>query len=54
MNSINEIRRPSKEEQKAAMESYDALASTLELIHSDFAEIEIEETKERRRNNTCY
>lgn len=44
---INEIRRPSKEEQKAAMNSYGALASTLEQIHSDYPEIEIEETKER-------
>lgn len=49
MESIDEIRRPSKEEQKAAMESYDALVSTLELIHSDYPEIEIEETNERIR-----
>jgi excisionase family DNA binding protein len=47
MKSIGEIKRPSKEEQKAAMESYDALASTLEQIHSNYPEIEIEETKER-------
>ncbi|MCG8389049.1 MAG: helix-turn-helix domain-containing protein [Cytophagales bacterium] len=47
MKSIDEIKRPSKEEQKAAMESYDALASSLEQIHSDYPEIEIEETKER-------
>jgi excisionase family DNA binding protein len=47
MDSVNETRRPSKEEQKAAMESYDALASTLEKIHSDYPEIEIEETRER-------
>jgi excisionase family DNA binding protein len=47
MESIDEIMRPTKEEQKAAMESYDALASTLEQIHSDFPEIEIEETNER-------
>lgn len=47
MDNINEIRRPSKEEQRAAMESYDVLSSTLEQIHSDFPEIEIEETKER-------
>lgn len=47
MESIDEVKRPSKEEQKAAMESYDALASTLERIHSDYPEIEIDETKER-------
>jgi len=47
MKSIDEILRPTKEEQKAAMESYDALASTLEQIHSDFPEIEIEETNEK-------
>lgn len=47
MERMEEIMRPSKEEQKAAMESYDALVSTLEQIHSDYPEIEIEETKER-------
>lgn len=47
MESIDEVKRPTKEEQKAAMESYDALASTLEQIHSDYPEIEINETKER-------
>lgn len=47
MENIAEIKRPSKEEQKAAMESYDALASTLEQIHSEYPEIEIEETNER-------
>jgi excisionase family DNA binding protein len=47
MNSIEETKRPTKEEQKAALRSYDALASTLEQIHSDFPEIEIEETNER-------
>ena len=49
MKSIDEIRRPSKEEQKAALESYDALVSTLENIRSEYPEIEIEETKERIR-----
>lgn len=47
MERINEIMRPTKEEQKAALKSYDALASTLEQIHSDYPEIEIEETNER-------
>ncbi len=49
MHILEEIRRPTKEEQKAAMESYSALASTLEDIHSDYPEIEIEETAERIR-----
>lgn len=44
---MDEIRRPTKEEQKAAMESYDALASTLKQLHSEYPEIEIEETNER-------
>jgi excisionase family DNA binding protein len=47
MESVDEIKRPTKEEQKAALESYDALASTLEQIHSEYPEIEIEETNER-------
>lgn len=47
MNNIDDIKRPSKEEQKAALESYDALAATLEQIHSDYPEIEIEETNEK-------
>jgi len=47
MKSIDEIKRPSKEEQKAAMESYDALAATLDQINSEYPEIEIEETNER-------
>ena len=47
MESIDDIKRPTKEEQKAAMESYDTLASTLEQINSEYPEIEIEETNER-------
>lgn len=47
MNDINNIERPSKEEQRTAMVSYDALAAALKQIHSDCPEIEIEETKER-------
>ncbi len=47
MDSIDEIIRPTKEEQKTAMESYDALDSALSQIQSDYPEIEIEETKER-------
>ncbi len=47
MNNVDNIERPSKEEQKAAMESYYALAAALDQIHSDYAEIEVEENNER-------
>lgn len=40
-------KKPSKEEQQAAMESYDALSATMEQLRSDNPEIEIEETEER-------
>jgi len=43
------LKKPSKEEQRAALESYDALAATLEQLHSENPEIEIEETEERIR-----
>lgn len=43
------IKRPTKEEQKAAMKSYDALAATLLEIKDKNPEIEIEETKEKIR-----
>jgi len=43
------ISRPSKEEQKTAMLSYDALASTLNKIKDENPEIEIEETHKRIR-----
>ena len=44
---LNDIRKPTKEEQQAAMESYTTLAATLEQLHSENPEIEIEETDER-------
>lgn len=47
MDSLDEVIRPTKEEQKTAMESYDVLASALSQIQSDYPEIEIEETNER-------
>lgn len=47
MNVLENISKPSKEEQKVAMHSYNALSSTLKQIQSDKAEIEIEETKEK-------
>lgn len=47
MNLKEEVKRPSKEEQKAALESYKSLALALEEIHDDLLEIEIQETEER-------
>ncbi len=47
MNSIDDIERPTKEEQKAAIKSYNALAAALNQVHTEYPEIEIEETKER-------
>jgi excisionase family DNA binding protein len=44
-----DIRKPSKAEQRAALESYDALAASLEQLRSDNPEIEIEETEEKIR-----
>lgn len=49
MEFIEEIKRPSKQEQKTAMESYDALASMLEELQTENPEIEIEETSEKIR-----
>jgi excisionase family DNA binding protein len=43
------ISKPSKEEQKAAMLSYDALVSTLNELKDQNPEIEIEETQQRIR-----
>jgi len=49
METINEIRKPSKEEQKLALKSYSSLVSALEHLKADVAEaeIEIEETGEK-------
>lgn len=47
MEYFNDIKKPSKKEQIAAMKSYNALASTLEELHSENPEIEIEETAEK-------
>ncbi len=44
-----DIKKPTKEEQRTALESYDALAASLEQLHTDFPEIEIEETEEKIR-----
>jgi excisionase family DNA binding protein len=47
MNSIDEIKKPSKEEQQVALESYNALDAVLKQISSQNPEIEIDETGER-------
>lgn len=51
MTTINleKIHKPTKAEQKLAMESYNALASVLEQLQEDNPEIEIEETKDKIR-----
>ena len=47
MRFTEEIKKPTKQEQKAALESYDALAAMLEQLRSENPEIEIEETSEK-------
>src|SRR5690349_9701068 len=47
MNSIDKIKKPSKEEQQIALESYNALHAVLDQISSKNPEIEIDETGER-------
>lgn len=47
MKVLEQIRRPSKLDQKVASESYGALASAIEQINSEQAEIEIEETSDK-------
>jgi excisionase family DNA binding protein len=44
-----DIKKPSKEEQRAARESYEALASSIEHLRTEIPEIEIEETEEKIR-----
>ena len=47
MKAILETERPTKQEQKTAMASTTALSAMLEKIHTDYPEIEIEETGQR-------
>lgn len=47
MELSEQIKRPSKKEQKVAIESYNALESILEQLNEEETEIEIEETKEK-------
>jgi excisionase family DNA binding protein len=49
MNNTERINKPTREEQKIAMESYDTLVASLEQIKSDNPEIEIDETNEKIR-----
>lgn len=44
---MESIKKPSKDEQQLAIESYDSLLSVLEQLKSNEPEIEIEETEER-------
>jgi len=47
METFKNINKPSKDEQKVAIESYDALAAVIKELKSKNPEIEIEETQER-------
>ncbi|MEM6892685.1 MAG: helix-turn-helix domain-containing protein [Bacteroidota bacterium] len=47
MEPFTNINKPSKEEQRIAIESYDALAAVIRELKSNNPEIEIEETQER-------
>jgi excisionase family DNA binding protein len=47
METFEQIKRPSKEEQKAAIKSYKTLSGILEQISADETEIEIEETRDK-------
>lgn len=47
MKNFNKIKKPSKDEQLAAMESYNALTAVLKNMKSENPEIEIEETEDK-------
>lgn len=47
METFNNINKPSKDEQKVAIASYDSLAAVLKELKSKNPEIEIEETQDR-------
>ena len=49
MEYLTKTSRPSKEEQRVAMESYNALSEVLSQLHTENPEIEIEETQEKIR-----
>ncbi len=47
MKHLEIQKKPTKEERRIALESYDALASTLEQLNTNNPEIEIEETRQK-------
>lgn len=47
MTGLEQIRKPSKTDQKVASESYNALASVIKQVKSEQPEIEIEETNDK-------
>lgn len=47
MHTLDLIKRPTKKEQLAAIESYSVLSSIIPQLENESTEIEIEETKER-------
>ncbi len=47
MANYQEFTKPSKEDRRVALESYDALAAVIEKLKEENPEIEIEETEER-------
>lgn len=47
MEAINAIKKPSKQDRKLAKQSYSTLISAINLLKTDQAEIEIEETEEK-------
>lgn len=47
MKTYNSVNKPSKEEQKVAIQSYEALSSIIKELKSNNPEIEIDETQER-------
>lgn len=49
MNNLEYTKRPTKQEQKMAMESYNALSAMLEKLETNTPEIEIQETHEKIR-----
>jgi excisionase family DNA binding protein len=47
MSTIEQIKKPSKSEQKIAFESYNALSAIINQINTNDTEIEVHETKEK-------
>jgi excisionase family DNA binding protein len=49
MKHLDKVYRPSKDEQRVAMESYSTLAEAIDQLHTENPEIEIEETQDKIR-----